>query len=320
VEALTACGWYVPYGCGALHSRQKKPRVVPRRRCAAPLQLPMQCWRARRAGAPDPQGPPGAEPGSWVRGSTDCVGGNACACFMDARAAAPRAAAQPGSGAGSRPATICAVTSSAHAPLGRRHPEALACEPRPHQRRHDPTTTRQPPPANHHPPTSPAPRPPAARSHWRGRAYPRGGWVVVSPGGVCVCGGVCSACRPASSQARFWGEGGKKSNLEAHPELIYEFLGGVQRLRCSRLPPRGRGRGGAVSPPPGGNGARGDVLQGRQPRGNQQLLCQLPLWFYRYIHEGKGSRVSQGDNTDTHVDPEPQITTASIVDSWQFRT
>jgi hypothetical protein len=29
--------------------------------------------------------------------------------------------------------------------------------------------------------------------------------------------------------------------------------------------------------------------------------------------EGKGSRVSQGDNTDTHVDPEPQITTASIL-------
>jgi hypothetical protein len=29
--------------------------------------------------------------------------------------------------------------------------------------------------------------------------------------------------------------------------------------------------------------------------------------------EGKGSRVSQDDNTDTHVDPEPQITTASIL-------
>jgi hypothetical protein len=29
--------------------------------------------------------------------------------------------------------------------------------------------------------------------------------------------------------------------------------------------------------------------------------------------EGKGSRVSQDDNTDAHVDPEPQITTASIL-------
>jgi hypothetical protein len=29
--------------------------------------------------------------------------------------------------------------------------------------------------------------------------------------------------------------------------------------------------------------------------------------------EGKGSRVSQDDNNDTHVDPEPQITTASIL-------
>ena len=29
--------------------------------------------------------------------------------------------------------------------------------------------------------------------------------------------------------------------------------------------------------------------------------------------EGKGSRVSQDDNSDTHVDPEPQITTASIL-------
>jgi hypothetical protein len=31
------------------------------------------------------------------------------------------------------------------------------------------------------------------------------------------------------------------------------------------------------------------------------------------VIEGKGSRVSQGDNNDTHVDPEPQITTASVL-------